>query len=196
MGFTEFVLHQLPQAPARVLEVGCGDAGGVVAALVEAGYDATGVDPRAPAGERFRRVDFREVEGEYDAVVAGRVIHHLVPLDEAVEKLASLAPVLIVNELAWDLIDAPLQAWYDGERAARPDAVGPPTLEEWRWRHPGLHPHDVLLAALRAHYDERTLEWLPYFQHWLGDDVESPDRIGYQWAGMRTSTTRSSASSR
>ena len=179
-----------------MLEVGCGDAGGVVAALVEAGYDATGVDPRAPAGERFRQVDFREVEGEYDAVVAGRVIHHLVPLDEAVEKLASLAPVLIVNEFAWDLIDAPLQAWYDAERAMRPDAVGPPTLEEWRWRHPGLHPHDVLLAALRARYDERTLEWLPYFQHWLGDDVESPDRIGYQWVGTSTSTTRSSASSR
>ncbi|MBV8480428.1 MAG: class I SAM-dependent methyltransferase [Actinobacteria bacterium] len=195
MGFTEFVLHQLPRAPARVLEVGCGDEGGVVAALVAAGYDATGVDPRAPAGDRFRQVDFREVDGEYDAVVAGRVIHHLVPLDDAVEKLASLAPVLIVNEFAWDLIDATLQEWYDAERASRPGATGPPTVEQWRRRHPGLHPHDILLTALRAHYDERTLEWLPYFQHWLGD-VESPDRIGYQWAGTRTSTTRSSAPSR
>ncbi|HLX19315.1 MAG TPA: class I SAM-dependent methyltransferase [Gaiellaceae bacterium] len=195
MGFTEFVLHQLPQAPARILEVGCGDEGGVVAALVAAGYDATGVDPRAPTGERFRQVDFREVEGEYDAVVAGRVIHHLVPLDDAVEKLASLAPVLIVNEFAWDLIDEPLAEWYEAERARRSDAIGPPTVEEWRWRHPGLHPHDVLLAALRRHYEERTLEWLPYFHHWLGD-VESPDRIGYQWMGIRTSTTRSSASSR
>ena len=195
MGLTEFVLHQLPQAPARILEVGCGDEGGVVAALVAAGYDATGVDPRAPTGERFRQVDFREVEGEYDAVVAGRVIHHLVPLDDAVEKLASLAPVLIVNEFAWDLIDEPLAEWYEAERARRSDAIGPPTVEEWRWRHPGLHPHDVLLAALRRHYEERTLEWLPYFHHWLGD-VESPDRIGYQWMGIRTSTTRSSASSR
>jgi len=45
-----------------------------------------------------------------------------------------------------------------------------------------LHPHDVLLEALRARYDERVLEWLPYFHHWLGD-VESPDRIGYRWVG-------------
>ncbi|HEY5099108.1 MAG TPA: methyltransferase domain-containing protein [Gaiellaceae bacterium] len=182
MEFTAFVLHHLPPAPARVLEVGCGDRGGVVPALVEAGYDAIGVDPRAPSGERFRQTDFREVDGEFDAVVAGRVVHHLDPLVEAVDRLASLAPVLIVDEFAWDLIDPELQAWYEAEYRARPDASGPPTVDEWRWRHPGLHPHDVLLEALRARYDERVLEWVPYFHHWLGD-VESPDRIGYRWVG-------------
>jgi hypothetical protein len=193
--FIDVVLQELPPAPARVLDVGCGDRGGVVPALVEAGYDAFGVDPRAPAGERYRHTDFREVEGEFDAVVAGRVLHHLVPLDDAVERLTELAPLLVVHEFAWDLIDPDVQAWYDAERARRPDAVGPPTLEEWRWRHPGLHPHDVVLDALRAHYDESRLEWVPYFQYWLGD-VESPDRIGYWWAGSRTETTRSSADSR
>jgi hypothetical protein len=193
--FTVFVLHHLPKAPARVLEVGCGDRGGVVPALVDAGYDAIGVDPRAPQGERFRQIDFREVDGEFDAVVAGRVVHHLDPLDDAVDRLAALAPLLIVDEFAWDLIDGPLQEWYEARRRERPDAVGPPSLDEWRWRHPGLHPHDVLLTALRACYDERTLDWVPYFHHWLGD-VESPDRIGYRWAGIRTSTTRSSAASR
>ena len=35
-------------------------------------------------------------------------------------------------------------------------------------RHPGLHPHDVLLPGLRARYDERALEWLPYLSRWLG----------------------------
>ena len=193
--FTAFVLHELPPAPARVLEIGCGDAGGVVPALVAAGYDALGVDPRAPSGPRFRQVDFREVDGAFDAVVAGRVIHHLQPLDEAVEKLASLAPLLVVDEFAWDIIDPELQAWYEAHHT--PSSPGPPTLDEWRWRHPGLHPHDVLLAALRARYDERTLEWVPYFHRWLGDDsVASPDRIGYLWAGASTSTTRSSAPSR
>ena len=195
MGFTEFVLHHLPPTPARVLEVGCGDRGGVVPALVDAGYDAIGVDPRAPTGARYRQADFREVEGAFDAIVGGRVIHHLVPLDDAVERMAELAPLVVVDEFAWDLIDPDLQAWYEGERERRPDAIGPPSLDEWRWKHPGLHPHDAVLAALRAYYDERTLEWVPYFHHWLGD-VESPDRIGYRWAGVKTSTTRSSASSR
>ena len=194
--FAAFVMSALPPAPARVIEIGCGDEGGVVPALVAAGYDAIGVDPRAPEGARFRRADFREVDGEFDAAVAGRVLHHLTPLDGALDHLASLAPLLLVDEFAWDLIDARLQAWYEAEYARRPDAPGPPSLDEWRWRHPGLHPHDVLLPALRARYDEITLEWLPYFHRWLGDDVESPDRIGYSWAGSRMSTTRSAASSR
>ncbi len=193
MDFTAFVLHELPPAPARVLEIGCGDAGGVVPALVEAGYDALGVDPRAPAGPRYRQCDFREIEGRYDAVVAGRVIHHLQPLGEAVDKLASLAPLLVVDEFAWDIIDPELEAWYAAHHT--PSSPGPPTLDEWRRRHSGLHPHDVLLAALRSRYDERTLEWVPYFHRWLGD-VESPDRIGYVWAGAITSTTRSAAPSR
>ena len=164
-------------------------------ALAAAGDDVLGVDPRAPAGERFLQCDFREVDDEFDAVVAGRVVHHLDPLDDAVEKLADLGPLLVVDEFAWDLIDPDLEAWYEARRRERPDAIGPPTIEEWRWRHPGLHPPDRLLAALRGQYEERTLDWVPYFHHWLGG-VESPDRIGYRWAGVRTSTTRSSAASR
>ncbi|HYA08261.1 MAG TPA: hypothetical protein VEG24_01645, partial [Gaiellaceae bacterium] len=125
---------------------------------------------------------------------AGRVLHHLVPLDEAVEKIASLAPLLVVDEFAWDLIDPELQAWYETHH--RPDSPGPPSLEEWRWRHPGLHPHDVLLPALRARYDERTLEWVPYFHRWLrGPSSEALETsliaagafpaIGWRWVGLR-----------
>jgi 2-polyprenyl-3-methyl-5-hydroxy-6-metoxy-1,4-benzoquinol methylase len=109
--FATFVLSQLPPAPARVLEIGCGDAGGVVPALLDAGYDALGVDPRAPAGEHFRRADFRAVEGEFDVVVAGRVLHHVRPLDDALDRVAALAPLLVVDEFAWDLIDAAAQEW-------------------------------------------------------------------------------------
>jgi len=43
-----YVRDQLPPPPARVIELGCGQAGGHVPALVRAGYDATGVDPEAP----------------------------------------------------------------------------------------------------------------------------------------------------
>jgi len=209
--FGTFVLKHLPPPPQRVLEVGCGREGGLVELLADAGYDALGVDPHAPEGERFRQTTFQELEGEWDAVVAGRVLHHVNPLDEGLDMLASFAPLLIVDEFASDRIDRAAQDWYEGQhrmlRATGIEPNGPADLDDWRERHPGLHPHVVLLAGLRARYDERVLEWLPYLSRWLGGpssesleqtliDAELIQAIGYRWAGVRTSTTRSSAPSR
>ncbi|MGD0715384.1 MAG: methyltransferase domain-containing protein [Gaiellaceae bacterium] len=200
MDFTSFVLSQLPPPPGRVLDVGCGDRGGVVPALVEAGYDAFGIDPRAPAGPRYRQGDFRDVEEEFDAVVAGRLLHHVHPLGGGLERLAELAPLLLVDELAWDLIDAGAQDWYEGQyrmlAAAGSEPKGPRSLDEWRAQHPDIHPHDVLLDALRARYDERALEWGPYFHRWLGGPSSEAleqtltgagafPAIGWHWAGVR-----------
>lgn len=212
-GFATFVFEQLPPPPRRVLEIGCGREGGLVAELGARGYDALGVDPAAPEGERFVRATFQEagLRGEWDAVVAGRVLHHVSPLDEGLGLLASLAPLLLVDEFAWDRIDATAQDWYESQhrmlRAAGADPYGPRDLDEWRVRHPGLHPHTTLLAALRGHYDELTLEWVPYFHRWLGGPSSEAleqtligtgaiPAIGYRWAGASTSTTRSSAPSR
>lgn len=209
--FVTFVLEQLPPPPRRVLEVGCGREGGLVELLVAAGYDVLGVDPDAPDGARFVRAEFQELEGEWDAVVAGRVLHHVHPLDESLDKLAALAPLLVVDEFAYDRIDAAAQDWYEGQhrllRASGAEPYGPPDLGEWRWRHPDLHPHGVVLAGLRARYDELVHEWLPYLYRWLGGpssealeqslvDAGAFPAIGYRWAGSSTSTTRSSAASR
>ncbi len=209
--FGTFVLKQLPPPPQRILEVGCGREGGLVGLLADKGYDVVGVDPHAPAGDRFVQREFQELEGEWDAVVAGRVLHHVNPLAEGLDRLAAFAPLLVVDEFASDRIDAAAQDWYEGQhrmlRATGAEPNGPADLDEWRERHPGLHPHNVLLAALRARYDERSLEWLPYLSRWLGGPSSEPleqtlidagliPAIGYRWAGVRTSTTRSSASSR
>jgi hypothetical protein len=43
-----FVREWLPDAPARVVEIGCGSLGGFVPRLEQAGYEATGIDPKAP----------------------------------------------------------------------------------------------------------------------------------------------------
>ena len=209
--FGTFVLNQLPPPPQRVLEVGCGREGGLVELLSGAGYEVLGVDPHAPQSERFVRAEFQELDGEWDAVVAGRVLHHVNPLDEGLDILASFAPLLIVDEFASDRIDRAAQDWYEGQhrmlRATGIEPNGPADLDDWRERHPGLHPHVILLAGLRARYDERALEWLPYLSRWLGGpssesleqtliDAELIPAIGYRWAGVRTSTTRSAAASR
>jgi hypothetical protein len=202
-GFATFVFDQLPPPPRRVLEVGCGDLGGLVDELVSRGYDALGVDPRAPAGERFVQAEFQELDGSWDAVVAGRVLHHVNPLGQGLDLLASFAPLLIVDEFAGDRIDAAAQDWYEGQhrllRASGVEPNGPPLLDEWREHHPGLHSHDVLLRELRARYDELVLEWLPYLARWLGGPASLPleqalidagaiPAIGYRWAGTRSAT--------
>jgi hypothetical protein len=214
--FGTFVLNQLPPPPQRVLEVGCGREGGLVELLVGAGYDVLGVDPHAPEGERFLQTTFQEASNRlllegFGAVVAGRVLHHVDPLGEGLDLLASFAPLLVVDEFAWDRIDGAAQDWYEGQhrmlRASGAEPNGPADLDEWRLRHPGLHAHDLLLDTLRARYDERVLEWVPYLSRWLGGpssepleqtliDAELIPAIGYRWAGVTTSTTRSSAPAR
>jgi Methyltransferase domain len=197
--FLPFALRRLPPAPARVLEVGCGDEGGLVAELVGRGYDAFGVDPRAPADERFVRASFEEAAAQlrrepWDVVLAARVLHHVEPLDGGVALLAQLAPLLLVDEFAPDRVVGAAQAWYEQRWREVPGAQGPQSIDEWRARHGGLHPHDRVLAALRDYYEEQELEWTPYFHRWLRlPELEAEERaaieageiaaVGWRWAG-------------
>lgn len=200
MDFTAFVLQELPPPPLHVLEIGCGEEGGVVPSLLAAGYEAVGVDPRAPEGEHFLRTDFRELRDGFDVAVAGRVLHHVHPLDDGLDAVVALAPRLIVDEFAWDRIGAEAQDWYEAQhrllRAAGISPTGPPSLDEWRTRHIDLHPHAPLLEGLRTRYEETTFEWLPYLHRWLGgpgsEALEDAlvgagafDAIGWRWSGVR-----------
>jgi hypothetical protein len=200
--FVDFALAHLPAAPARVLEVGCGSEGGVTPALAQRGYEALGIDPRAPEGPLFRQVALEELEGTeaFDAVVAGRVLHHVDPLGPALDKLAGLAPLLIVDEFAWNHIDAPTEDWYEGQhrmlRAAGAGPKGPASIEEWRWRHADLHPYEPLRAEIDARYEERAFVRRPYLYRWLGGpatesleqalvDAGAVRPLGWMYAGTR-----------
>ena len=213
MGFADFVLRQLPPAPARILEVGCGREGGVASVLAGAGYDVLAVDPDAPEGPLYRQVTLEELDdpGPFDAVVAGRVLHHVHPLPGALDKLVALAPLLVLDEFAWNHLDEPTVDWYESHHrllvAAGCEPAGPPDLDEWRRRHPGLHPYETLRAAVDERYEERLSEWRPYLYRWLeGPASESLEAaliaagairpIGFRYAGVRRETVRSSADSR
>jgi hypothetical protein len=184
MTFSDYVLGRLPPPPLRVLEVGCGDQGGVTPALVAAGYDALAIDPRAPEGPHYRQTTLEELEPEpFDAVVAGRVLHHVTPLAPALAKLAAMAPLLIADEFAFDRIDAAAQQWYERlfrERSVGCDhPAGPSDLGEWRSRHIDLHSSETLLTALDVVYEAVELEWRPYLYHWLGGETEQ-----LEWAAI------------
>jgi methyltransferase family protein len=171
--FTEFTLSQLPREPQRVLEVGCGREGGVAPALSAAGHDVLAIDPDAPAGPLYRQITLAELDdpGPFDAVVAGRVLHHVHPLQPALDKLVALAPMLVVDEFAWNHVDEPTVDWYESQHrllvAAGREPKGPSDLREWAARHSDLHRYETLRAALDARYEERSFEWRPYFYRWL-----------------------------
>jgi SAM-dependent methyltransferase len=169
---TEFVLSQLPPAPARVLEVGCG-AGDLARALAAAGHDVLAIDPRAPEGPIFRRTTLEELDesARFDAAVAARSLHHVHDLGAAVAKLARLAPLLVVEEFAWDRLDEPTAGWYEGQRRALVAAGHEPngaSLADWDAEHEGLHGYDALRTALDRNYDERFFAWQPYLYRYLG----------------------------
>ena len=213
MDFALYTLDQLPSAPARVLEVGCGREGGVTPVLAEAGYDVLAIDPEAPEGRLYRRATLEELEDDarFDAVVAGRVLHHVDPLGPALDKLQRLAPLLVLDEFAWNHMDEPTIEWYESQHrvlcAAGHDAKGPPSIAEWRTRHADLHPYETLRAEVDARFEERHFEWRPYFYRWLdGPASEALEEgliaagairpIGFRYAGVRTETARSSAEAR
>jgi Methyltransferase domain len=213
MGFATYVQNQLPPPPVRVLEVGCGQEGGVAAALAAAGYEVLAIDPDAPDGELYRQVTLEELDdpGPFDAVVAGRVLHHVHPLGPALDKLARLAPLLVLDEFAWNHMDPPTVEWYEAQRrllaAAGQAPKGPPDLAEWRAKHPDLHPYETLRAEVDARYEERHFEWRPYLYRWLGGpasegleaalvDAGAIRPIGFRYAGMRRETVRSAADAR
>jgi hypothetical protein len=211
--FTEYALSQLDPAPGRVLEVGCGHQGGVAPALAAAGYDVLAIDPAAPDGPLYRRVTLEELDdpGPFDAVVAGRVLHHVHPLGAALDKLAQLAPLLVLDEFAWNHMDEPTIDWYESQYrlldAAGRHPHGPGDIGEWRKQHADLHPYEELRAELDARYEERAFEWRPYFYRWLrGPASEALEAgliaagairpIGFRYAGVRSETVRSPADAR
>ena len=168
MGFADFVSSQLARTPARVLEIGCGD-GQAALALAASGHEVTAIDPVAPEGPIFERVTLEEFvpSGPFDAVVASRSLHHVPDLGVAVDKLAQLAPLLIVEEFAWDRLDARTAAWYldhlDG-----PSKSVQQCLRDWDQEHAGLHGYESLLTEFERRFRTRLFLWRPYLYRYPG----------------------------
>lgn len=165
----------LPAPPARILEAGCG-RGALAAALIELGYQVTGVDRNAEvaAAARERGVpvveaDINDVAGEYDVVLFTRSLHHAENLDATLSHAATLlAPggQIIIEEFAWERVDQPAADFlYDNRAllvaAGLLDAPLPAgeLLDEWVSGHRALHQGSAMLAALsRAGSDLTTVD--------------------------------------
>lgn len=208
----------LPPAPARVLEIGCGAAGGVVPAALAAGYDAVGVDPRAPDGVSYRQQPFEEYEptSPVDAVVSIQALHHLPDLDAAFERLDRVITreaILVIVEWAWERIDEATARWlfarapadatsgWAAERRADWNASGlswSDYSERWARAH-GLHPWRAVETALAKRFDVVSSVDVPALFGDVAEVSEDTERAaiaageiaptGVHWVGRARAST-------
>lgn len=183
MDLLEFATAQLPPAPARVLEVGCGD-GRLARALDDLAYRVVAIDPAAPEGAIFQAVSLEEFAdpGRFDAVVASRSLHHIHDLAGALSKLHRLLVPegrLIVVEHAFDRLDEPTARWYLEQRRAK-DPHAPSSLQaclaEWEADHAGLHSCTAMRRDLERRFTERSFAWTPTLYLELGKELEQEER--------------------
>jgi len=186
----------LPGSPAAVLEIGCGPLGGFVPMLRSAGYEATGVDPEAPDGPWYHRVEFEryEMPSPAQAVVACTSLHHVADVGEVLN-LAETALVagrrLVIVEWARERFDEATARWCF-QRLPRP-SEDPGWLQrrydEWRasglpwdsycrgWaEEEGLHAGQDIVRELDARFDRQLLAYGPYFFPDLADVGESEEQ--------------------
>jgi SAM-dependent methyltransferase len=212
-----FVRDQLPPAPAAVLELGCGTVGGFIPALLDGGYDAVGVDPEAPEGPDYRRIEFEQYEPPQpvECVVASLSLHHVADLDEVLDRLAALlvpGGMLVVVEWAWERFDEPTARWCFARLTPPAPGVEPGWLhkhqERWlasgqpwddhcrTWaEQEGLHPGGEILRGLDAQFTRRFLVEGPYFFADLADTSEAEEQAAIdagliRAGGIRYAATR------
>ena len=192
-GFDAFLLEALPRR-ARVLDVGCGD-GGLVERLVAAGFDAVGVDPKAPAAPRLvrERVEDAAGLGRFDAVCAVMSLHHadLEPVLASMAGMLRPGGLVLVSEFSWEAYDERAAAWVAEHDPARDGSVA-----AWQEEHDELHPGERVQAALDDAFERRSLATRPYLAPMLGrPDLEREElaalehgrlpAIGWWYAGAR-----------
>jgi SAM-dependent methyltransferase len=202
-----FVRGRLPPAPAGVLEVGCGPLGGFVPALLDAGYQAVGVDPEAPEGPDYRRTEVEQFDPPWpvDCVVASLSLHHVADLDAALDRLRDLlAPggVLVVVEWAWERFDEATARWGFARLAPPAPGAEPGWLDRHRQRWAasgrswdgylrdwatgeGLHASGDILRGLRTRFAHEHAADAPYLFAELAETSEIEEQAAIDAGQIR-----------
>jgi hypothetical protein len=77
-----------------VVDVGCGPHGGFIPALRGSGYEALGIDPKAPGGACYQRIEFErsDLPTQVDAMVACTSLHHVAEPGALLDRIANTPP--------------------------------------------------------------------------------------------------------
>lgn len=183
----------LPPPPAVIWEIGCGRHGGFVPRLLAEGYEAVGIDPVAPEGERYRRVVFEHSDpaSGLDGVIACTSLHHVGQPSEVLGKVAdALAPggVVVVVEWDWEEFDEATANWCFERLGSESESWLHRRRDEWRasgrpWEQQfrswaeehGIHSARRLLHDLDHHFERVLCQRGPYFFVELDQTTEADE---------------------
>jgi SAM-dependent methyltransferase len=158
----DFIKRFLPSGCHRILEVGCG-TGEAAACLTQDGYAVIAIDSDrdSVAAARQLGVDARVAtwpdfdEGQFDAVLFIRSLHHIHPLDESVRHAAdSLVEggLIIVEDFAYESADEKTLHWVSGAIRLI-EATGLLTASD-EFQHKVLSKTEALNAWRQSHEQE------------------------------------------
>ena len=210
-----FVRDHLPPAQGLVVDIGCGPLGGFVPALRAEGYDAEGVDPEAPEGPQYHRVDFERYPQERlaAAIVASTSLHHVADLDAVVDLIAArLDPggVLVVIEWARERFDEATARWCFDRLPPLAPGAEPGWLHRYqeRWaasgqpwdgylrawaEAEGLHRGEEIVRGLEARFTRRLHAEGPHFFADLADTGETEEQAAIDAGQIRAGGIRYAA---
>jgi len=198
------VRNWLPPAPAQVIDLGCGMAGGFVPRLRASGYDAIGVDPQAPVGAHYQRAEFESASlpEQLKAVIASTSLHHVADPAHVIDRIITMLTRggrLVVVEWAWEKFDEKTADWCF-TRLGTDDEAGwlhhrrdewlasglqwPNYLRDWAERE-RLHRGDELIRVLDEHLECEFLEHGPYFFPDLADTTAADEQASINAGQIR-----------
>ena len=188
----DFISRSLASGTRRVLEIGCG-SGELAATLLRDGIcliaidsdadsiaaaHALGVDARIAAWPDFE-------DGLFDALLFTRSLHHIHPLDKAVQRAADslfIGGRLIVEDFAYETADEKTLQWFAGI-IEQLDGAGllakgddflsalqskGGMVKNWRANHESdLHTAANILAEIRRVFGKTQCEEAPYYFRYL-----------------------------
>jgi SAM-dependent methyltransferase len=173
-----FVRANLPEPPARVLEVGAG-AGRLAGALRAAGYEVLAIDPE-PKSQDVRAValvDLDESAGSFAAAVAVVSLHHVDPLEESCRRLGELvepAGTLVIDEFDAGSFDLGAAAWWLEQRAVIGEPQPQSAAELVADHREHLHPLERIVAALEPYFELGPPVRGAWLHRWnLGDSLRA-----------------------
>ncbi len=173
-----FVRANLPEPPARVLEVGAG-GGGLARALRAAGYDVLAIDPE-PSSEDVHAVALADLDApaaSFAAAVAVVSLHHVEPLEASCRRLGEVVEpggTLVVDEFDVAAFDLGAAAWWLEQRRALGEEQPQSASELVAEHREHLHPLERILAALQPYFELGPPLRGPWLHRWnLGESLRS-----------------------